>query len=112
VPWTVAAATVRAARRRPPSHPALYATEPTPLDEKVLHLHYFGGAATGTSPSRPGDGHRLRVRRPQRRREWGTFDLWEVATTLLSAAFANGVRFPFAVERDCHFTRGPLSRVR
>lgn len=80
----------RGHRFQPPARdlariPALGATEATPCDEKVLHLHYFQGSADwyvaeldpetwrafGWARITPGGG------------EWGYFDLAELATAWL-----------------------------
>lgn len=87
------------------SIPGLYETENTPLDDKIVHLHYFVGSADwlivelnpdtgeafGWAQLFPGCG------------EWGYIYLPELATTKIDGFL------PLYVERDLFFTPQPAS---
>jgi hypothetical protein len=107
----VAADKRRGHRFQPPAAvlgkvPKLYMTEDVPLDEKILHLHYFASSADwyiaeldpetylafGWADLGFGMG------------EWGYIDLVELAVVE-----AGLIR---AVERDCYFTPGTLAEVK
>lgn len=90
--------------------PALYATDSTPLADKVLHLHYFtGGHDWYVAEVDPATGEAFGLVIVNGEREWTYFrlgDLEAVRSQVLGAG-----RYAHLVERDCWYTRGTAAEV-
>lgn len=84
--------------------PPLYATEATPLAEKLLHLHYFVGACdwyvAELDTTQPGLAFGYVDLGDPANAEWGYFDLAELAS--IAAEHPSGLRL--VVERDLDWT--------
>ena len=86
--------------------PALYSTEDTPIEDKKIVAHFFGGScdwyvaeydpttyeAFGYADLGMGGG------------EWGSFNLQEIEAI-------NAHRGMLIIERDCHFDKGTSKEV-
>lgn len=89
--------------------PSLYATEAVPLDDKLVHLHYFVGGC---------DWYVMEVDRERRlafgwvdlgdpqNAELGYFDLEELRRLMVTP---HG--YPLVVERDLHWTPRPFGDI-
>jgi hypothetical protein len=82
------------------SIPALYATEDTPLDDELLHLHYFAGSCDWWVAELNADHRRAFGYADLGHAEWGYFDLAE----LRAVAVRHPSGLPVVVERDLHWT--------
>lgn len=86
--------------------PALYGTEATPLDQKVVHVHYFaGGWDWYVTEANWESGRAFGLVKSPMGSEWGYFDLAEMeAVKPRAKAAGQTLTLSWVVERDCHWT--------